>query len=157
MPQAYLHIGFWILYLIYTYFLNWLTNKDVDINEILSVYILLILFFYLVVFGFNLIKKNNYVAIVYFLGLFLSFTTGGYFVLRDFLPILGINIITKSFTFSGYLQAVIAETTKFFIMALLYFVVKEFFQKQKEIQQIEFEKNKQVIENADLIQRELMT
>lgn len=132
VPIAVLHGGFWLLYLLYEVFLNWLTEDTVHFSAIFAVEALLIAFFYLCLFGFGVAQKKLSVGISYFVVLFAMLFFGGYYFLTRFLPMFGLIITTKSFTLQGYIQAVIASSVRIFALAVLFFLVREFFRKQKE-------------------------
>lgn len=132
VPTAVLHGGFWLLYLLYEVFLKWLTEDTVHFSAIFAVEALLIAFFYLCLFGFDVAQKKLSVGISYFVVLFTMLFFGGYYFLTRFLPIFGLIITTESFTLQGYIQVVMAASVKMFALSLLFFLLRKFYQKQRE-------------------------
>ena len=154
LPKIVLHSLAWGLYILYTYGLNLITVKDLYITDILALSLPLILFFYLCLFGFSLFRKNLLVAVLYFIVIFGCLFGMGYFLIDDIFPKFGINIKSNSFSLKGYTQEVLIATFKFFIYALLYFVIQEWLKTQQSLKNSEVErlkaedlKNKKEIEN----------
>lgn len=154
LPKIVLHSLAWSLYILYSYGLNLITAKDVHIMDILAVSLPLILFFYLCLFGFNLFRKNVLAAVLYFIVIFGCLFGLGYFMIDAIFPRFGIEIKSDSFSFAGYAQEALIATFKFFIYAMLYFVIQEWLKTQQNLKNSELErlktedlKNKKEIEN----------
>lgn len=152
-PTYMLHIIGWSLYLLYSYFINRLTTQDFSFIDVFAINTPLITFFYLCVYGFYLFKKNITLAITYFIVSFTLLFLGGFYFITSLLPKIGIEVRTSSFSFSGYTQEVVITLFKFLMYALLYFIISQYFEIQKNLKQIEIDnlslttlKNKEELE-----------
>lgn len=119
-----------------------MTNENVHIIDVLAMSLPLILFFYLCVYGFSLSSKSKVLMAIYFLGISVSLFGGGYLLIDNVFPRFGINIKSDSFSFAAYSQEVIIATFKFFVYALLYFVIVEWFKTQQNLKNSELERLK---------------
>ncbi|UOE37565.1 sensor histidine kinase [Chryseobacterium oryzae] len=119
-----------------------MTNENVHIIDVLAMSLPLILFFYLCVYGFSLSSKSKVLMAIYFLGISVSLFGGGYLLIDNVFPRFGINIKSDSFSFAAYSQEVIIATFKFFVYALLYFVIVEWLKTQQNLKNSELERLK---------------
>ena len=119
-----------------------MTNENVHIIDVLAMSLPLILFFYLCVYGFSLSSKSKVLMAIYFLGISVSLFGGGYLLIDNVFPRFGINIKSDSFSFAAYSQEVIIATFKFFVYALLYFVIEEWLKTQQNLKNSELERLK---------------
>lgn len=119
-----------------------MTNENVHIIDVLAMSLPLILFFYLCVYGFSLSSKSKVLMAIYFLGISVSLFGGGYLLIDNVFLRFGINIKSDSFSFAAYSQEVIIATFKFFVYALLYFVIEEWLKTQQNLKNSELERLK---------------
>ncbi|WP_300670288.1 sensor histidine kinase [Soonwooa sp.] len=155
IPQTYFHVGFWLLYMVYVLVVNYLNFGKLDVKEILASLLPLILFFYLCLHGFNLLKKNLPKGIFWFVGIFLLLYVIGYFLIVDIFPSIGISVIVSTFSWKAYVAEIIPISVKFFIYALIFFLISSVFKFQIKLVKAEQEKHKNELEIAVLRQKEL--
>ena len=161
--KSLLHVGSWLIYIIYVYLLNLLTNKELNPLFIFVYIIPFIGLFYLLLYGFKIAKKNIYIGGFFLVFLFVGFSGIAFLLLTKTLPYFGIILTAESFSIKVFFQSVIIEFIKFFTYALLYHIIKELIDREKRIRKIkeekhilEIQKKEQELENAELIQKELL-
>lgn len=158
-----LHIGIWLLYLAYIYILNYIGNPEINVLQIVAYLLPLCLTFYVSLYCFKLFSKLGIIlsSIILLLSMLLLLTAG-YCYIYTILPRIGITLY-KSNNILLYIQAAFAGYLQYFIYALLYFMIRTSFRRERSIRHLqeerfllESEKKKKKMEVMALKQQELL-
>lgn len=159
-----LHIKVWFIYSVYIFLLNLLTSKEVNPLFVLLYVVPFIGLFYFFLYSFKIIERNVYKGVSFIIILFLTLLSLSYLLLVKILPYFSIVLTTKSFSTKALLQAIIIEFIKYFIYALLYYIIKELIERNTRLRKIkeekynlEIQKKEEELKNAELTRKELLT
>lgn len=157
------HIKAWLIYIVYVYLLNLLTNKEINPLFIFIYVVPFIGLFYIFLLVLKLSNTSIYKIIFFIVTLFIIFLGVSDLLLVKILPYFGIVLTTNSFTISALIQSLILMFVKFLTYALLYSIINKLFDREKRLRNIkeekhvlEIQKEKQALKNAELIQKELL-
>lgn len=135
------HILGWLLYAGYVYFLNFLTEKNVNIVAVIIYIIPFIALFYMFLYILRKYKFNKIRGVSVIIVSFLTFTIIAYLLVVYVVPIFGVNIVRNSFSIQAFLQEIIRYFIQFLVYAILFFIVEELLKKERKVSELEKEKH----------------
>lgn len=137
----------WLVYGMYLYFLNILTEDSINIVSLFLYLLPFIGIFYVFLSIFRTYKNNKVKGIILVILLFAAFLGISYGLLIYIFPYFGVNLIVGNFKIQAFVQEVIRGFIQFFIYALLFFIIEEFLKKERKMLDLEREKHKLELEN----------
>lgn len=135
------HILGWVLYAVYIYLLNFITEKNVNILAVIIYIIPFIALFYIFLYFLRKYKSNKIKGILAIIVLFVIFPIIAYLLAVYVFPIFGVNIVRNSFNIHGFLQEIIRYFIQFLVYAILFFIVEELLKKERKVSELEKEKH----------------
>lgn len=159
------HILAWTLYCIYIFFINYMTNKEIKVIEIIFYVMPFGLAFYTSLYSLKLFKKKG---VLYGLGSFFCFfiilSSASYYYIYHLLPSSDVTLYDATDDLKVFIRVAIFGYIRFTVYALLYFVIKNSFEKERQLRSLqeekfalEQEKKQQELQNALLVQQELIS
>ena len=149
------HFIAWSLYAAFLYFTNVLTRPNLTIASTVFYLLPFCISFYISLYCLNLYKeKGIWWSFASFFIVFLVMASLGYAYLYFLLPSAGVVIFTST-DFRPFLQEALWGYVRFFTFALLYFYIRESFNKEQRLRLLQEEKSLRELENSRLKEQEL--
>jgi sensor histidine kinase YesM len=128
-----LHIGGWIIYSAYLMGINSMGNHSFRFSYVIGYIIPFIVVFYASLYCLQFFNRK-YGAILGVTAVLLMFgllCLAVYVYVYDILPLFGVQLYLKnSFNLVQFIQNIVGYTIRFFVFALLYFVVQNYYRKK---------------------------
>lgn len=140
------HILGWILYAGYVYFLNFLTEKNVNVVTVVIYIIPFIALFYMFLYFLRKYRFNKIRGASAIIVSFITFTIIAYLLVVYVVPKFGVNIVRNNFSIQEFLQEIIRYFIQFLVYAILFFIVEELLKKERKVSELEKEKHRLEIE-----------
>jgi hypothetical protein len=156
------HVFVWILYAAFSYFVHSFTEPAVTISKTIFSILPFCITFYIIIFSLGLYKSKGLLwGIATFFIIFILMGTLGYGYWYFLMPSAGITLYTTTDNNYFYEEAILGYI-KYFSFAALYFYIRQFLKKEKQIffleeekLQLEKQKIQNELENEILKQQEL--
>jgi sensor histidine kinase YesM len=162
LPLWVKHLFVWLIYCAFNYGVYSITNPNITFSKVVFTNIPFCLAFYMIIYclGLNLNKKILWAIATFFIVIIVMGAIG-YAYMYIYMPMLGVKLYTTTDINYFYQEATFGYI-KYFAFAALYFYIRQYLKKEKQIYLLEEEKlqlEKQKIlnelENAILKQQEL--
>lgn len=162
MPLWAKHVCVWLLYCLFLFILNSFTEPDITFRKIFFSILPFSIAFYIIIYCLGLYRtKGIQWGIATFFIIFIVMGSLGYGYWYFLMPSLGVQLY-KTTEINYFIEEAILGYVKYFSFAALYFYIRQYLKKEKQIYALEEEKlqlEKQKIqnelENAILKQQEL--
>ena len=161
--QVFVHVGVWLLYACLMYLSNLLTRPNAHFFKFVLFLVPYCITFYTSIYVLGLYKKHGLLwGILSFFIVFLFISLLGYLYIYIFLPGAGVKLFSSD-SAKLYMQNAIVGYIQFFSYAALYHYLMDSKQKEQSLRilheeklSIEHQKIQKELENARLVQQELI-
>lgn len=149
------HMALWVAYTSFIYIANKLSDKNVTVLYTITSMLPYVLVVYISIYWLNRYRQIGPVlGTLTFIGTFVVLTGLSYYYIYHFLPGTGMLVYNNE-QFREFFKYALLGYLQYYSYALLYFVIKVFFKKERSLRLLQEEKFIKEIENAKLKETEL--
>ncbi len=153
--MAAVHAAVWVVYIGFLFVANKLSNPSINLGYAFLSMLPYLLAFYVSIFWLNRYKKMGvFLSILSFVGTFLVLGAIGYAYMYIALPSANIRLYETD-QFRDFIKYAVLGYIQYYSYALLYFVIRGFFNKERALRELQEEKYVRELENAKLKEQEL--